>query len=69
MPYTLRSQIMPRCSRATDVSVMPYAAMAANGAAWCTYGALGYDLTIMAPNASGLLFGTYYCHQFYVSQS
>ena len=44
---------------------MPYAAMAANGAAWCTYGALGYDLTIMAPNESGLLFGTYYCHQFY----
>ena len=48
-----------------DVSVMPYAAMAANGAAWCTYGALGSDLTIMAPNASGLLFGTYYCYQFY----
>ena len=48
-----------------DVSVMPYAAMAANGAAWCTYGALGSDLAIMLPNASGLVFGLYYCQQFY----
>jgi len=47
------------------VSVMPYAAMAANGATWCTYGALGMDLTIMAPNFTGLLFGTYYCQQFF----
>jgi len=47
------------------VSVMPYAAMAANGAAWCTYGALGGDFTIMVPNFSGFVFGSYYCHQFY----
>ena len=47
------------------VSVMPYAAMAANGLAWTTYGALGSDLTIMLPNASGCVFGLYYCYQFY----
>ena len=48
-----------------SVSVMPYAAMCANGAAWLTYGALGMDFTIMVPNASGLVFGAYYCQQFY----
>lgn len=52
-----------------SVSVMPYAAMAANGAAWTTYGALSSDFTIMIPNFSGLLFGSYYCHQFYSLRS
>ena len=52
-----------------DVSVMPYAAMAANGAAWFTYGALGSDFTIMVPNVSGLVFGSYYCHQFYTHRA
>ena len=46
------------------VSIIPYAAMAANGCAWTTYGALGADLTIMLPNASGCLFGALYCQQF-----
>jgi len=47
------------------VSALPYAAMAANGASWTTYGALGGDFTIMVPNFTGLVLGSYYCHQFY----
>jgi solute carrier family 50 (sugar transporter) len=47
------------------VSIIPYAAMAANGLAWSTYGALGADLTIMLPNASGCVLGLYYTQQFY----
>jgi len=51
------------------VSVMPYAAMAANGAAWTIYGALSSDYTIMVPNFSGLLFGAYYCSTFYAHRA
>ena len=50
-----------------DVSAIPYAAMVCNGVAWTTYGAIGSDLTIMLPNASGAMFGLYYCQQFYKS--
>jgi hypothetical protein len=51
------------------VSVMPYAAMAANGASWTTYGALSGDFTIMIPNFSGLVLGSYYCQQFYTHRA
>ena len=47
------------------VSLITYAAMACNGLTWTTYGALGSDLTIMLPNASGFILGLYYCQQFY----
>jgi len=51
------------------VSIMPYAAMAANGAAWCTYGALASDYTIMIPNAAGLVMGSFYIKEFLTYRS
>ena len=52
-----------------DVSPIPYAAMAANGFAWTTYGYLGGDYTIITANVSGCLLGLYYCQQFYQYRS
>ena len=52
-----------------DVSALPYAAMAANGAAWTAYGLLNGDYTIMLPNASGFVLGAYYCSQFYIHRA
>lgn len=59
-----------RANKSTGkISVLPYAAMTANGLAWTTYGALGGDLTIMLPNASGFVLGLYYCRTFHVYRS
>jgi len=50
-----------------EASAIPYAAMVANGAAWCAYGALAPtpDLTIMLANVGGIIFGAYYCVTFW----
>ena len=50
-----------------DASALPYAAMVANGAAWCAYALLvdPADLTIFAANAGGVFFGLYYCWTFH----
>ena len=47
-----------------DVSPIPYAAMCVNGFLWVVYGGLKGDMTIIAPNASGFLFGAYYVKTF-----
>eukprot|EP00967_Tisochrysis_lutea_P000282 scaffold387_cov31-Tisochrysis_lutea.AAC.1 len=52
-----------------SVSALPYAAMAANGVAWTTYGALGSDATIMLANIPPALLGSYYCYTFYQYRS
>merc|ERR1711934_233453 len=44
---------------------LPYFSMATNGYLWVAYGAAaGMDMTIMVPNLTGMLFGSYYCSQF-----
>lgn len=55
-----------------DASALPYAAMVANGAAWCAYGASAPstpDMTILLGNAGGVAFGLYYCYTFYKHMS
>lgn len=47
-----------------DVSCIPYAAMCANGVLWMMYGAVKGDVTIIAPNITGILFGAYYVKTF-----
>ena len=47
-----------------DSSSMPYAAMVANGAAWCVYAVTSSpspDMTILLANLGGVIFGLAYC--------
>lgn len=52
-----------------SVSPVPYAAMCANGAIWCTYGLMTNDPTIWAPNIPACLGGAFYSQQFFAHRA
>lgn len=47
-----------------DMPLVPYASMMLNGVLWMTYGYMVAEPTIILPNITALLLGTYYVHVF-----
>eukprot|EP00898_Chlorokybus_atmophyticus_P001317 jgi/Chlat1/2186/Chrsp17S02748 len=52
-----------------NLSPLPFVSLATNCLVWTLYGVLKSDLTVLAPNVSGLLFGTYYTYVFATNSS
>jgi solute carrier family 50 protein (sugar transporter) len=43
-----------------NLPVLPFISLFTNCIVWTTYGLLAQDMTVIAPNVSGILFGAYY---------
>jgi solute carrier family 50 (sugar transporter) len=47
-----------------QLSPLPFVSLLTNCLVWATYGVLGSDMTVLAPNISGILLGAYYTATF-----
>lgn len=47
-----------------EFPVLPYAAMCLNGVLWMTYGNLIGEMTVLLPNVSALILGSYYVYTY-----